>query len=550
MSTSEKPTQLTQKHPSAFEPTTLVLMIVVSAFGAVIGMQIITTLGVTPNTAIIGVLVAIALSRIPIAFLKPLRSVHRQNLIQSNVSTATFAAANSLLLPIGIPFILGKPNLVWPMLIGAALAMVIDILMLFWIFDSKLMPGSAAWPPGLAAAEAIKAGDEGGKRAGILGIGTGVGLLGSWMGIPMAAFGVAFIGNIVALTMFGLGLLARGYSEQIFGFDIAKEYIPHGLMIGAGIVALIQAMLSVRRKRSKGRNEDATAQPSAPVAQSVPASHNDVYTRDESDIGKGLVRGLILYLGAAIVLAVTGGLLAEMSVGQLAVWVVYAAISCLAAEFIIGLSAMHSGWFPAFATALIFLTIGIIIGFSMVPLALMVGFIAAGGPAFADGGYDFKAGWILRNAQADPRFELEGRRQQLYAGLIGMAVALVVVAATYQTYFTNDQFPPIVRVYKSTIEAGLGNPELLGTLALWAIPGAIIQALGGPKRQMGILLATGTLIFNPIAGWTVLAGILLRIVYTRWRGEAGETDMTVAAAGFIAGDALWGFGTSMFKTKF
>ncbi|WP_432879232.1 OPT/YSL family transporter [Kribbella sp. CA-245084] len=522
----------TTKHPRAFEPATLVLLIICAAVGSVIGLQIITTLGVTPNTALIGVLVAIAISRVPLAVLRPFRSVHRQNLVQSTISTATFAAANSLLLPIAIPVVLGRPGLVWPMLIGAGLAMLIDFVMLYWLYDSKVFPGKAAWPPGVAAAEAIKAGDEGGKRAALLGAGTAVGLLGSWLGIPMSAFGVAFIGNVVALTMFGVGLLARGYSADWFGVDIAAHYIPHGLMVGAGLVALIQALVVVFRSRQA---------PSEPKTET--------YTRDDSAAGRGLARGFVLYVGAAILLAITGGLIGDLGVGQLVLWVLYAAVSCIIAEFIVGLSAMHSGWFPSFATSLIFLTIGMLLGFPPIALALLVGFIAAGGPAFADAGYDFKAGWLLRGRGADPGFELAGRRQQLFAGVIGMAVAAAVVALTYHVYFDRGQFPPIVQVYAKTIQAGV-DPGLIGKLLLWAVPGAIIQAIGGPKRQMGILLATGTLIVNPIAGWTVLAGIVLRIAYRRWKGPEAESQMTIAAAGFIAGDALWGFGNSLIKTKF
>ena len=70
----------------------------------------------------------------------------------------------------------------------------------------------------------------------------------------MSAFGVAFIGNIWALTMFGIGLLLRGYSTLLFnnplfavvvpGGDLNKAYIPHGMMVGAGVVALVQVGLS------------------------------------------------------------------------------------------------------------------------------------------------------------------------------------------------------------------------------------------------------------------------------------------------------------------
>jgi hypothetical protein len=81
-------------------------------------------------------------------------------------------------------------------------------------------------------------------------------------------------------------------------------------------------------------------------------------------------------------------------------------------ELIVGLAAMHSGWFPAFAVALITLVIGMLIGFPPVALALLVGFSAATGPAFADMGYDLKAGYMLRGYGSDRAFERDGRRQQ------------------------------------------------------------------------------------------------------------------------------------------
>lgn len=543
------------QHPKTFEPSMLVVLVIVSALGAVIGMQILTSLGITPNTAIIGVLLAIAISRIPIAALARFRSIHRQNLVQSNISTATFVAANSLLLPIAIPFMMGRPDLVWPMLIGAAAAAIIDFLMLYWMFDSRVFPGKEAWPPGLAAAEAIRAGDEGGRRAGLLGIGALVGIGGSFLGIPMSAFGVAFIGNIVALTMFGVGLLIRGYSEAVMSIDINGLYIPHGVMIGAGVVALAQAIFTVVGRRQATIEATRAGTHADEISKSVEEGERvrpvvvgeDELTRGNEHVRKALTRGAILYVIAATLLAFIGGLMAEMSVAMLIVWVLFAAFACIAAEFIVGLSAMHSGWFPAFATALIFLTLAIIIGFPPTAVALVVGFIAAGGPAFADGGYDFKTGWLLRRDRGRD-MELTGRYQQFLAGVVGMAVALVVVALTWQVYFANDQVPPVARVFATTIQAG-ADPSLITTLALWAIPGAIIQAIGGPKRQMGILLATGLLINNPLAGWAVLVGLALRITYRRLRKDkaAAETEMTIAAAGFIAGDALWSFGNSTYN---
>ena len=225
-------------HPKALELVVIVPIVVLSALGAIIGMQLIVTLGISANTSIIGALIAMVFARLPIEILKRFKAIDRQNLLQSAISSATFGAANSLMIPIGVPFAMGMPDLIVPMLIGATLAMFIDGTMLYGLFNTKAFPASGTWPAGVATAEALWAGDQGGKKAAYLGIGIAGGIGGSIFGIPMSAAGVAFIGNVWALSMFGVGLLIRGYSDPVFGLDINAAFIPHGFMIGAGIVAL------------------------------------------------------------------------------------------------------------------------------------------------------------------------------------------------------------------------------------------------------------------------------------------------------------------------
>jgi uncharacterized oligopeptide transporter (OPT) family protein len=531
------------RHPKVTEPFALVLIVVLSIFGAIVGLQLITTLGITANTSIIGALVAMVIARVPLAFFRRFRSVHRQNLQQTAISGATFGAANALLLPIGIPWALGRPDLVWPMLLGATAGLFIDSYILYRVFDSRIFPASGTWPPGVAAGETIIAGDQGGRRAQILAGGAVVGLLGSIFVVPgaMSAFGVAFIGNIFALTMFGVGLLVNGYFEPLFGLSLGDYYVPSGVMIGAGLVALIQVVGIIRRRG--GEEEEETAEGATSEVEAGPG-----ITTDERSLAHGLSIGFGLYLVMGAVLAVVSGIFADMSPLQLVLWVVYAAIAALVSEIIVGLSAMHAGWFPAFGTALAFLGVGLIIGFPAAPLAILAGYTASTGPAFADMGYDFKAGWLLRRPANSVDFEREGRLQQYFADLIAFAVGLVVVALVWQTYFSQDRIPPVDVVFADTIEAGTAaGMSAVGWLLLWAVPGALLQWLGGPSRQMGILFATGLLITFPAAGWAVLAGILIRLVIMRFYGERAETPMTIAAAGIIAGDAIYGF-SSVFRT--
>ena len=154
---SEIETPPLQQHPKVWDPATLVLLVILCVFGAIIGVQLLVSLGVTPNTAIIGAMAAMIVARVPLKFFGHYRSVHVQNLAQSATSAATFGAANSLLLPIAIPWLFGRPDMVVPMFIGVALAMLLDGFLLYKLFNTKLFPATGAWPHGVAAAESIKA---------------------------------------------------------------------------------------------------------------------------------------------------------------------------------------------------------------------------------------------------------------------------------------------------------------------------------------------------------------------------------------------------------
>jgi uncharacterized oligopeptide transporter (OPT) family protein len=199
--------------------------------------------------------------------------------------------------------------------------------------------------------------------------------------------------------------------------------------------------------------------------------------------------------------------------------------------------------------ALITLVIGMLCGFPPTALGLLVGLSSATGPAFADMGYDLKTGFILRGNGADPVLERAGRKQQYLAGMLGFCVAGVAVVLAYPHFFANNLFPPVDKVYAATIEAGVSS-DIGHQLMIWAIPGALLQLIGGPKRQLGVLMATGLLLMSPAAGWAVAAGIALRVLIVRRWGAAGESACGTMAAGFIAGDALYSFFKPLLFGKF
>ncbi|MGY0692189.1 OPT/YSL family transporter [Virgibacillus sp. FSP13] len=516
-------------HPSIKDPTILIVIIFLAAVGAIIGVQLITSLGISANTSIVGAVFAMILARIPLQQLVKFKSVHSQNLVQTSISAATFGAASSLILPIGIPYVLGLEQLIIPLFIGVILAMFVDALLLYKFFDTKVFPAKEAWPPGIATAEAIKAGDEGGKRAKYLLTGIGVGVLGSIFKIPMSAFGVAFIGNIWALSMFGIGLLISSYSPTIIGINLDYYYVPHGFMIGAGIVALIQVLFIIFNKSKEGRKEKG----------------ENTYAKSTSEIGQGFGYGFLAYATVSILVAIIGGLYTNMSLLMIIGFTLFATLAAFAHELIVGIAAMHAGWFPAFAVALITLIVGILIGFPIEALAMLAGLSACTGVAFADMGYDLKTGFILRGNGKDPEFEKVGRKHQLLAAVVGFAVASIVVLLTFNHYFSQGLIPPINHVYAATIESGVSN-DIAMQLVIWAVPGAILQLVGGSGKQLGILFSTGLLLTNPLAGWAVLVGIIIRIIVLK-KSSKNEQNMTIMAAGVIAGDAIYSFLNSIIK---
>jgi uncharacterized oligopeptide transporter (OPT) family protein len=497
-----------------------------SVAGAVIGVQLLTSLGVTPNTSLVGAILAMLVGRIPAFGLGAFRSVHAQNLAQSAMSAATFGAANSLLLPIGVPYLMGRPDLVTPMLVGVAGAMFLDAVLLYRLFGSRVFPAEGAWPHGLAAAEAIRAGDRGGAAARRLVASVAAGAGGAWLGLPMSAFGIACIGNPWALSMFGVGLLASGYAPRLVDVSLATHYVPHGMMIGAGLVALGQVIASLGGRSTTERDGLA------------------------HDADRRLPRTLALgaggFVGLAAALAVATGLTSSMTAWEIGVFVVYAATAAYVHELIVGLAAMHSGWFPAFAVALITLLIGMTLGFPPTALAVLTGFSVATGPAFADMGYDLKAGFVLRGGGQDAAFERDGMWQQFLAASVAFLTAAIVVSLTWRGYFAEGLVPPVAQVYVTTIQAGVA-PGVAQSLLLWAVPGGLLQLAGGSSRQLGVLLSTGLLIANPVAGWGVAVGMVTRLTWVRGLARPAA-PLEVVAAGCVAGDALWSFGDQVART--
>lgn len=431
------------------------------------------------------------------------------------------------------------------MLIGVTLATAIDATILYKCFDTPMFPAEGAWPPGVATAETLLAVVNKGRRALLLLVGMGMGVVGKMIGLPMDLLGVSWFGNFAAMMGLGVGSLVIGsVKTNAFGFKLfghsfvlvsdmfgagydtshlAITYLGHGLMIGAGMVSLIQAARMLMQKDD---------------GESSAASR---FTSSMKNMRNAMGLGYIAYAVVALGIAIVSGLLYEMSIGMFVAWILFAAVAALVSEIMVGIAAMHSGWFPGFATAFVFLIIGMLIGFPALPLGILVAYTASTGPCFSDMGYDLKTGYILRGNGKDKELELFGRKQQWYAELLGFAVAFIMMAFFANNYFGQEMFAPVSKTYVSTIAAGT-TPEIAKWLLIWAVPGAIIQWVFG-HRQVGILFATGILVGNTLNGLTILLALLLRYILEK-RNEENRQILTILGTGALAGSALYSFFTA------
>jgi uncharacterized oligopeptide transporter (OPT) family protein len=515
--------------PRALELPALLFYVAFAAASAAICAQINVHLGVTPNTAVVGVLVAIAASR---SVLPMFRSPERQVMVETATSAGGFAGANIALVSLAALYLLGLERLALPLVAGIATGMAIDIWLAYRLFGTRAFPAEGPWPDGEAIGRVIQAGDEGGQLARQLLQGVGVGIVARLFSLPAAGVGIAFIGNPVALGALAIGLLLRAYGPSV-GYDFAASYLAHGLMIGAGLVQVGQTAWVVWRSH---RSAAGGSRPAAGTTLPSPIAQ-----RPSLEVGPSTEPAihLLAFVLGAVALSGLAGLWASMPPAQLATWIAFAGAAAFIHTVIVGYCAMLSGWFPSFAVAIALILVAALIGFPVEALAVLAGYILSTGPQFADLGYDLKSGWIIRGRGADHGREAAGRRQQALLQEIGALVGIATVALAFAMYWKAGLVPPMGRVVATTVGLAV-TPALPAQLALGAVVGAVAQLLGGPRRALGILLATGLLLDNTIYGYALVAALAARAWF-------GTKAMSVRAPGLIAGDGLAGFGDAIVR---
>ena len=105
------------------------------------------------------------------------------------------------------------------------------------------------------------------------------------------------------------------------------SYLPHGIMIGAGLVSLVQAALMLFKRSEKTKKSQ--------------DEMNCSVTMDS--MRKTLTTGFLAYLAIALFLALITGIYTEMGIVQLIIWILFAAFAAIASELVVGLSDLLNG---------------------------------------------------------------------------------------------------------------------------------------------------------------------------------------------------------------
>ena len=523
------------QRPVLPDPIALGLALVVSPTAAAIGLHVFAIFGVVPAAELVILAVFGGLGVAPRlrAVLRP----ERQLVVQTAAAVAVVAATLGQTLTLGVAHAVGRQELAMLLLVGAGVAGAGALAAAAVLFDSALLPASAAWPSRrIVVADAI-----GRLLAAWRALSLGLGLmLGHWgavsFGAPLlSAFGLAFLGNGLGLAVLAVGAIVRPLLPFLLRADVDALLLPHGLLLGAGLAGLCQAAGSLmRRSLPRAGAERVAAAP--PAGSRIGRAWRSVRTHlvGQGVASRRLIIGLALASGlyallAELLLAAAGLQAGGIDPFRVLALGLLAGLLTVGLQLLVGLSGAHLGWVPTLGCCLLALAVARWLGGPTAATLVLITLVAASGPAFAELAYQLTAAAEL----GAPRV----RAQQVLAGLLGLASALAVVAAWAGDYFAAGYVPPVSQALATAVELAADRSRLSAAVP-WVLVGFVAQWLGGPRRQVGFLFATGLLIAIPALGWALLAGLAARTVLSIVSRSRADLSAAIFGLGCIGGELL------------
>ena len=518
----------------ALDSVALGLALLVALAAATIGLHVFSILGIVPGAELLGLVVLGGLGLLPRA--SDALPERRQVLVRTAAVVAVVAATLGQALPLGAGHAAGRPELASLLLAAAWAAGVGSLAMAVVLFGRSTLADSAFAPPVRVVVQDRIGAVVGGWRVLAMFAGTGIGQWGSGLFGPplLTAFGVALLGNSLGLAVMAVGIILWPVLPALVRTDVDVALLPHGLLVGAGLAGLSQAVSSlVRRSREPPAGLEVGSSPTESPSR-VGWGSKGIRLAARSADARRLLAGLTLAIGLYALLAEL--LLATVSlepngigpVGVLALGLL-GGLLALGLQLFAGLAGTRLGRVPTLGCCLVALVVGRAVGGPPAAMLALVTVVAASGPTFAELVKQHQAGAEL----SDP----PSRAQQVWAGLIGLTAALIVVAAWGGAYFAAGFVPPVSQAIAATFEL-VADPSRRLAAAPWIFVGYVAQWLGGPNRQVGVLFASGLLIGLPAVGWALLSGLALRIGIDVVSRARADRWLPIVGIGCIGGELL------------
>ncbi|HEY5586910.1 MAG TPA: OPT/YSL family transporter [Ruminiclostridium sp.] len=407
-----------------------------------------------------------------------------------------------------------------------------------------IVKNALPFPIGLAAAETIKAGDEGGKKSIAL-FGTmlasavytflrdqlrlvpdvfmfknsSIGIWNSPMAVGMGYIlgtlytGVWFLGALFSnafIIPFGpkLGLFADAAAASAFTTSTGI-----GLLVGTGLGVLLGLIISAIKK--------------------LLTTKKDIY-QDSSNSGKKKLFSfsrilIILSTALAFIFTIASGLSVVPSI-LLIIGVFIVSIMAATITGQTGINPME------IFGIIVLLAVRIFVDIDATDALLVAACVAVASGFSGDLFNDYKAGQVLGT---NPKAQLIS---QIVGGVVGTVVATVALFAIIHQFGevgTGTALPAGQAVAVSAMINGIGSPVVFGVAA--GI-GAILYLLGLPTATLGI----GVFLPFVISAAVFLGGII-RFVTDRIYGKSAESTGTVAASGLLGGEGITGVGIALVK---
>ncbi len=456
----------------------------------------------------------------------------------------------------------------WPVLLVAMAGMILGSL-LCWYFRPRFIDQEALpYPIGTAAADTLKAGDQGGGKARILFatlgltavftavrdkvagfpqlIGTTIWQIPVGVALQPMAIGIGYIIGLnytaywlagalfSAVVLTRLGLLWSVFADQaaVSAFNLTAAV---GLMVGSGVGILLSFLYHFFRRPKAARQPDKTAagissrntgrqtlQASAPPPDKK-ATGSRPATRRWS-------LGLLLVISAGLAFVLT--VLAGLSLPVAALTMLGVILATAMAATITGQSGINP---MEIFGIIVLLAIRLLLPVDASGALLIAAIVAVACGYAGDLLNDYKAGALLGT---NPNAQLVS---QILGGVIGAIVAAIAMFAVIYQYGGvggNTGLTAAQAFSVSALVSGLGSPfvflvaALLGGLLYWhKVPAMIIG--------IGMLL--------PIhLSYAIVLGGLARAAGRLWRkrrpASADDSDSTgqVIAAGMLGGEGITG----------